>query len=218
MSGPDFPFLAKLKEINPGGNPMDYLQGEMRQNLKAIQQALALNSKLIATNDMSLNARVSYLEVELANAILNINNASAQITFILGQLSVINAQIAALQPSFAASADVVSYTNSSAVYSDITLLNINTTGKPVIIFMMPTFSVGTMLLQNTTAGAASNIRLVRNATVVGDVQITGPASMPAPVFYDQPATGTHTYRIQGNCPLPAGTLNIAFTRLVAIEV
>jgi len=40
MSGASFPFMAKLKRPNQGTDPARYLQEEMFQNLKAIEDAL----------------------------------------------------------------------------------------------------------------------------------------------------------------------------------
>ena len=51
MSGPSFPFLSKLKRIEPGGNTEGYLQKEMKQNLKSIEEAM----KLIYNNASLLN-------------------------------------------------------------------------------------------------------------------------------------------------------------------
>lgn len=40
MSGSSFPFMAKLKRPNRGADPAKYIQEEMFQNLKAIEDAL----------------------------------------------------------------------------------------------------------------------------------------------------------------------------------
>lgn len=220
MSGGSLPFLAKLKDINPSGNVSDYLQNEMRQNLKAIQVALLQNYGSTVSIDARLNnieANLSNISASVTSALNSINVINAQIVTINGQISTLSSQVTALQPNFQSSADVVGYTNATATYTDITSLSITTTGKPLVLAFMPATG-GAMILQNTTAGAASNLKLVRDVTDIGVSQITGLTSMPGPVFMDHPAAGTFTYKIQGNCPVPAGLLNIAFARLVAIEV
>lgn len=55
MSGAIFPFLAKLKRPQRSQDPSSYLQNEMRQNLKAIEDAL----KKLGTNLTSVENTIA---------------------------------------------------------------------------------------------------------------------------------------------------------------
>lgn len=85
MSGPKFSFLAKLKRPNVGADPSKYLQNEMCQNLKAIEDMMKNavgKSELSASSDKNfvITNDCGVFAVPVAFSLSPVTNLSANIT------------------------------------------------------------------------------------------------------------------------------------------
>ncbi len=107
----------------------------------------------------------------------------------------------------------------SATYVDVVNLTvtITTTGRPVMLFLIPDGSASPMLMNNSSASAAIQIQMLRGATAIGAWQagnITAPVAIQ---IVDVPAAGTYTYKIQA-LAAAGGTAFLEFVKLAAYEL
>lgn len=196
MSGPVFPFLSKLKRINPGANLNDYINNEMKQNLKAIEDALRKGN-------------------------INFNEASQLIDALQSQIDALNAKTANYKTAY-----VSNFVTSSTSYVDVTgtNLSITTTGGPVEISLISGTTPGAQghTVFNDTARAV-RLRAVRDATnlrpvLVGRNAGSGYVYSANISWIDIVPAGTYAYKLQiesdllGNAIINHGTFYIKEVR------
>lgn len=190
----DLKLLASLRKEIAGGDPQEYLVTNHRQNLKAIEDGFRRTKK---TSD-ALRALIG------AQGLRNyaISSSSSGV-----------------------------FLSTSFIFVDVTNLSveITTTGRPVMITLLPTtenVTLGSIISSEATGGtlARSVLSLVRDSTAVGYASIesaSGANSLtgvpPSSVFFfDVPAAGTYTYKIQGKSDTN-DTLRVFYCKLLAME-
>ncbi len=129
------------------------------------------------------------------------------------------------------------YTNATTSFTDVTNLSvtITTNGKPVEIYLANDGSANTSKLVSLSASKPLTrgfFRLLRGATTIGDAAIATYAST-SPVaaessqvevplgsvrFFDTPAAGTYTYKIQAAGYQAGDTVSAMYAKLVAREL
>jgi hypothetical protein len=188
MSGSYFPFLAKLKRINPGENVDNYVNNQMKQNLKAIEDALK-------------KGYINFTEAQ--SAISALQNQGANFS--------ISADINAFNTNSTTLVDVVSLnitlTTSNPV--EIYLVPRNLTTSTHTVFDA-TGRDGLLNLQRNGINLCE-ISIGRDAG-------TGAIYDANIMWVDIPGPGTHTYTLQAECSIGASNFIINHGRLYAKEV
>jgi hypothetical protein len=123
------------------------------------------------------------------------------------------------------------FSTSSATYVDVTNLtaSITTTGRPVEIFLIGDSAQVAYLSASIGSGtqALGRVKLLRGATSVGEQEFlntspTGAIATSVPVssirFYETPAAGTYTYKLQALAGSASQAVSIYHAKLVVREL
>lgn len=150
-------------------------------------------------------------------------NDLAVTTAKLNDLAVTTAKLADASVTYAKRASAtISTSSSSGTYSttstsrvDVTNLtvSITTTGRPVLLVLQGSTSAARIV---GPAGTTGSIYLMRGGTDIAGITVQNAQYLPAVSFFDSPAAGTYTYKIQA--VVSASTMSIDNQVLVAVEL
>lgn len=118
------------------------------------------------------------------------------------------------------SASCGNFSTSSTSLVDVTNLSvtITTTGRAVLIMLVNEGTVNGNTIQYNGANAGG-ITVVRDSTSIGNGFLNFSGQIPASgiTYYDEPAAGTYTYKVQASV-LTSGTVNVNRLKLLVYEL
>lgn len=221
MDGGSFIF-RKILASSPGitMNAPTALAADYAINLPTALPASQKFLSLDASGNMASNWAVDNSTLEVTSNTVQVKDAG-----------ITKPKLAALGQQLS-SGSSGNFTTTSSSYVDVTnmTLSITTTGRPVMIMLIPDISqgAGALVISKSGAGASVFYRIVRDSTSIAEFPLvltavgTSSSVMSVPCstlqFFDPVAAGTYTYKIQAKVATVSTSADVQASKLLAYEI